>query len=840
MKILSFLFVALLAAQCCRSQGNSVQRKNITIKKISGSVKIDGVLDEQVWKDAPAADKFVQFQPTPFKAEEKGNESEVHFLYNNLGVYVGGYMHEKQKDSIAAELAGRDGFGNNDFLGVIFDTYEDHLNGFEYFVTPLNEQWDAKNSPTNGEDFSWNSVWQSGVKIQKDGWSFEMFIPYSAIRFGKKNIQDWGLNIVRQRRKSGQKFFWAPLDPNVNGLFTQEGYLKGFENIQPPVRLQLSPYFSTYYNKDGTNSYGIKNGVSVNGGADIKYGLNQAFTLDMTLIPDFGQVQTDNLTLNLGPFEQKFSDNRPFFTEGTELFSKGNLFYSRRIGGAPIHQYDFSLNPGETVTENPAKSKLLNATKISGRTQKGLGVGFLNAVTKPQYAIIEDGTGKTRKFETDPLTNYNVFVLDQTMKHHSSISFVNTSVVRSGRDRDADVAAALFDLYDKKNTWNTGGNISVSNIIEQGKNTMGYYHYLYFGKVSGRFNFQLSHELLNAKYNKNDLGYFTNNNSINNYAWAGYSWNTAKSWYNRMNINAQLGYSRLVTPIDFYKGRHNMFETIDFNSNGNAQTKKLWNINYSFHIGTPYNDFYEPRDYGRVFYNKGSKGLNMNVGTNDSKKFSGNVGLFVGEGGVFHRTSFDPGIDGKIRFNSKFSIQGFVNVNHDRNQVGFADIRHGSSLANDTILFSRRNVDGVANTLVIKYSFNNRMSLNFQGTHNWTKVAPMQLYQLNVNSHLQTPDAALTDPSRPDPISPADYRQNYNFLSVDMNYNWEFKRGSFITLAWKDIGRNFGNSFERNYSKNLENIVTGKQFTSVSVKIIYFLDYSTWRAKAKAKGKREG
>ena len=185
-------------------------KRSLAIKKTNAHIKIDGVLDDAAWKDAPLADKFVEYRPTPFKNENAENAAEVHILYNNEGIYVGGYFHERTRDSIAAELIGRDGFGNNDFGGVVLDTYQDKLNGFEYFVTPLGEQMDAKVAPNNNgnnEDFSWNSVWQSAAKIQNDGWSFEMFIPFSAIRFGKKKLQDWGLNIMRRRKKAGKIFF---------------------------------------------------------------------------------------------------------------------------------------------------------------------------------------------------------------------------------------------------------------------------------------------------------------------------------------------------------------------------------------------------------------------------------------------------------------------------------------------------------------------------------------------------------------------------------------------------------------------------------------------------------
>ena len=185
-----------------------IPKRSLAIQKTNAVIKIDGMLDEAAWKDAPKADHFVELRPIPFKREDTANATEVHILYSNEGIYVGGYLHEKNKDSIASELIGRDGFGNNDLVGIMLDTYQDKLNGFEYFITPLGEQMDAKVAPSNNgnnEDFSWNAVWQSAAKIHSDGWSFEIFIPFSAIRFGNKRIQDWGLNIIRRRKKSGSR-----------------------------------------------------------------------------------------------------------------------------------------------------------------------------------------------------------------------------------------------------------------------------------------------------------------------------------------------------------------------------------------------------------------------------------------------------------------------------------------------------------------------------------------------------------------------------------------------------------------------------------------------------------
>lgn len=824
LKIKALCFCIMLSAIAI---GQQVDKRKIPIKRISSHIKIDGILDEAAWKDVPVADKFVELRPVPFRKESADNPTEIYFLYNNEGIYVGGYLHEKSKDSIAMELAGRDGFGNNDFVGVVFDTYYDKLNGFEYFVTPMNEQWDAKSSNGGNEDFSWNAVWQSAVKVHSDGWSFEMFLPYSAIRFGKKKIQDWGLNIVRKRQKSGQQLFWQTIDPNQNGFLNQEGLLTGLENIKPPVRLQLSPYLSTYLNHDGTAPEGIKKTTAtVNGGMDVKYGINQAFTLDMTLIPDFGQVQSDNRVLNLSPFELRFNENRSFFTEGTELFSKGNLFYSRRIGVEPRYKKYYDAPVNNKIEEDPSQAKIINATKISGRTQKGLGVGVLNAITRREYTSFLDTTnGGTSKLETMPLTNYNVFVLDQTLKHNSSISLVNTNVLREGRDYDANVTSALFDFNNKKNVWNIGGNVSFSNIMGGGNKTVtGYAHSIYLGKTSGRFLFNVYQDLFNDKYDKSDLGFFTNNNTMDQGLWMQYNWRKPKAWYNQMRINLNFWYGRLVSPIDNLRRKKMMYQNLGGNINGNAQTKKLQWIGFSLNMNADYNDFYEPRSYGRVFHNKGSYGLNVWYESNNAKKLSWTGTLFAGTGGVFHRTSAEAYLTGKIRFNSKFSVDNSLDVSFANNQPGWA-----ASLPGDTIIFSRRNVRTVENVIGFKYNFTNKMGLTLRARHYWSKVDPKQFYQLDENGGLVTPTTPFT----------GNVNQNYNYLSVDAVFNWQFAQGSFFSIVWKDIADNFeyGGDFEKKYTKNLGNTIDGHQFNSLSVKVIYFIDYLTAKRRLTSKRK---
>lgn len=808
------ILIALLLLFSCTAftQATSVPAKTLQAVRTQSKIVIDGELKDAAWKTAPMAGNFVEWRPAAGKAEDQDSRTEVWLLYDDEAIYVAGFCHER-RDSITKELVGRDVVGVNDFVGVIFDTYHDKINGFGYYVTPLGEQFDAKYS-SNGEDGSWNSVWESNSKIVEGGWTFEMKIPYSAIRFSSRNIQNWGMNITRRRNKTGQQFMWSPVDPNTNGFLNQFGEWEHIENIKPPVRLSFSPYFATYVDHYPYNQAGKKNwSSSVNGGMDVKYGITKAFTLDMTLIPDFGQVQSDNQVLNLSPFEVRYNENRSFFTEGTELFNKGNLFYSRRIGGTPLNYgkvYN-QLQPGETVVENPSTTKLINATKVSGRTASGLGIGFFNAVTDATYATIEDGAKVQRKVQTNPLTNYNIIVLDQSLKHNSSISFVNASTLRSGDDYDANVSAAMWDLYDKKVMWNVGGKVAVSQLLgytSDHKNLNGYMHSVGFGKVSGRFNFNISQEFVNDKYQQNDLGFFNNNNYLDHYLWVGYRWTQPKHWYKNLYYNFNGFYSRRYTP--------SAYQSIGANTNINGTLKNLWNFGVTADFKPESNDFYEPRIGSKVFKRPGSWMTGFWIGTNRAKKYSANFEVYNRTALKYNGHFTDYFISQRYRFNDKLSIGVSTSLQPRKNNLGFAFTQGNDSY------FGLRDISTVENTFNTKYNFNNRMGLTLRVRHYWSKVENKQFFRLKDDGYMEDYN-----------FSSDAYNYNVSFFNVDMVYTWQFAKGSFLNLVWKDASQLFNNNVRQQYFKNLDVTLDQPQANSFSLKVIYFLDYLDLKKKRK-------
>jgi len=786
------------------------QVKQIRAVKTDATFKIDGNLDEEGWKACPPITDLIEFQPDPGKVESYQDRSEFYLLYDDNYIYFGGFCHEPNTDSISRELVGRDKIGNSDFAGVIFDTYNDKINGSGFFVTPFGEQYDAKYSAGGNEDDTWNSVWESAAKLQKGGWSFEIRIPYSALRFPNKSNQTWGINFIRRRQLTTQQFAWNNIDPDKSGLMNQEGEWTGIEKINAPLRLSFSPYFSAYLNHYPYHTKGVKDITSsLNGGMDVKYGINESFTLDMTLIPDFGQVQSDNQVLNLTPFEVQYNENRTFFTEGTELFSKGNLFYSRRIGSEPIHYSDVAnkIDSSEHIIKNPTESKIINATKISGRTAKGLGIGFLNALTQPMYAIVGDENGSQRKIKTNPLTNYNIIVLDQTMKNNSSVSLINTNVLRQSSDYNANVSAFVFNINDKKNVYNWNGKVALSKLFyKKGNSVTGYMHHVGFGKIGGKFIFQVYQELADKNYNPNDLGILFKNNYLDHYLYLGYNWNKPGNWYNNLHLNTDLTYSRRFSP--------DAYQSLFYELNLNGQLKNLMQAGMELEYNAAGNDFYEPRVANRVYKSPSGANVRVWISTNQAKKYSTNIQIIAGYTSIFHNKYYSLELGNNYRFTDKFSIGHQLNLNPSFSEGGFADI------TGDEVIFSRRDRSTVENIVTSKYNFNKNNGITFRMRHYWSQVRPMEYFTLQQDGSLAKNSSYNGNTN-----------QNLNIFNIDMVYTWQFAPGSFLNIVWKNSVYSGDQRINDAYFKNFDHTISAPQNNNISVKVIYYLDALSFRKK---------
>ncbi len=803
--IFSLIFFSVTAVTTFSQEKDTM--KFIPAVRAALPVTIDGDVSDAAWSTASRIEDMVEQRPTFGRLEDENSRTTFLIMYNDDAVYVAGICREP-KDSIASELVGRDVIGINDFAGVMIDTYRDQINGVGFYVTVLGEQYDCKYSLGN-EDGSWSAVFRTATKRTSEGWTFEMMIPYSALRFSEQPQQNWGINFVRRRTVSGRQVSWNPIDPNKFGIMSQTGLWSGIRDIKAPLRLSFSPYFSSYLSNN-PKADGNSNTTSVNGGMDVKYGVSRGFTLDMTLIPDFGQVQSDNQVLNLSPFEVRYNEYRAFFTEGTELFNKGNFFYSRRIGGLPVNfnkPYS-ALDTGSVLLENPLETKLINATKFSGRTQKGLGIGIFNAVTRPQFARLSSPDGKPFKIETDPLTNYNIIALDKTMKNNSSVSLLNTSVIRNGSTYDANVTAAMWDLYDKNVNWNFWGKFAHSYLSGQSlvKNVSGNLAELNFGKFRGPLNFEVNRHFADETYEQNDLGYFNNNNFIRYSANVWYKWNKPKSFYNRLTASLNTSYIQQHLP------RRYQSKSVSFYVNG--QHKKLWTFGLDVNYTPDQQDFYEPRKKGALFRIPSSWKIGGFYNSNSAFRYSLSWTGGARVSREYNSLLYDSYLYNRYRFNDKLTISLDTYIAKQTNGTGYA---YTPAAPGDSVVFGLRNRKTVENTFNVKYNFNIKMGLTFRARHYWSSVHYKDYFTLQPDGELKPFDGPST----------VNADNNANFFNIDMIYTWQFAQGSFINISWKNAAELFGGNATSEYFSNVKNIVREPHQNVLSFKIIYYLDYLT-------------
>ncbi len=810
------LFLLPFLIVCCT--GFSQSKKLQAVKTIQAP-RIDGHLDDSVWQLAPVAVDFIQ--KSPQAGQPASVKTEVRILYDDDAVYIGAMMYD-DPSLIKKQLTERDGESraNVDYFSVFFDPYMDKQNGFQFLVTTKNVQSDARMSPNDHLDFdtygnkTWDAVWESKTSLVNNGWIAEMKIPYISLRFAKKDLQDWGLQFLRFIRRNNESSFWNPVDPNLNGFVNQFGEYDGLQNIQPPLRLSFSPYVSGGFRIAPLKGVNQTDWLK-RGGMDLKYGVNESFTIDATLIPDFGQVISDNVILNLSPFEVQFQENRPFFTEGTELFNKAGLFYSRRVGATPSGFYNVkdmvSADPNLEIIKNHSVTQLYNAVKFSGRNNKKLGIGIFNAVTAPMHAIIRDKTtGEETKIETSPLSNYNIFVLDQALSRRSSITFTNTNVLRSGSARDANVSALDFAFFDKTNTYTVSGATRYSKIY--GTNPYdGFNTNFRFAKVSGRWQYNFQNIIKSEKYDPNDLGILLRPNEVNYTGGLSYNQFTPKGSFITYNYNLIAKYNWLYKPYVFTK--------LDLKATALWVFRNYWDVTITAGIIPRWeHNYFELRTNGRYISYPVNYGFNLG-GSSDSRKK-----LFVRYGVSYivapkydnKYTSFSLGF--RQRFSNNFNLDLQLTSGLETNQLGYAFLRevNGDPIAG---FRDNRNFESVLTGI---YNFTSRINFSLRARHFWNKVNYISFHDVDAKGYLL-----------PKPFI-AGQDENFNVFNLDAFLTWDFRLGSRIILGWKNFlgdDEYIDGLIKRSYLNNFGETFNLAHGNEVTIRFIYFLDYNQLKKK---------
>ena len=760
--------------------------------------------DDSIWQTIQPISDFVQYQPV-YNAPASFR-TEVKIAYDDYAIYVLAHMYDPHPDSILRQLGLRDEEHlNADMFGIEFDTYNNQLDSYSFMLSASGVQYDWRES-----DGTYDAVWDSKVNITSDGWVAELKIPYSALRFAKTNPQLWGMELSRSVRRFRETDQWSIESLEAVNDLPYWGTLEGINNVVPPVRLSATPYLVMQAEHFPSSTPGNDISTSFGGGLDLKYGINESFTLDMSLLPDFSQVQSDNKVKNLTAFETVYAEQRPFFKEAVDLFMKGNIFYSRRIGKTPalFYSVEDSLDEGEHIDKNPVQQRLVNATKVSGRNKKGLAIGLLNAVTVNTYATIEDEQGNKQKILTDPMTNYNLLVFDQALKHNSDFYITNTNVFRDNTYRDANVTATGLTLNDKSNTYRIALSGGISQVFvpepdgeNKPVNNKGFKYGVSMSKTNGNFQWSLNLSSMDRKFDANDMGLTIYNNYNNNSARVSY--NIYKPFW----VLRDMGNSIQITNQNNFTTHKP--ETLKLSYNTFITTLKYFSIWGDVgHFLTETYDYYEPRTEGLYYMKPKAVWADLGFSSDYRKQFAldGNFSAYYSsrDNSKGASTRLSP----ILRLNNHFTFSLSARYEKNINDYGFA------SKQDENVIFGNRDINIFENAASGKYLFKNNVSLSLMARHYYAQGKYNSYYTLMGNGYL---------------LANSTYNENHDFIfntfNVDMVFSWIFAPGSSLNVVWKNEITGEKAYATGNYFNNFDATFHEPQLNNISFKVLYYIDY---------------
>ena len=597
--------------------------KRIYVTRALGDVAppvVDGDIEEASWELVPWEGDFVEQRPDENTAPDHQTRFKV--LYDARFLYVGIRCVDAEPGKIVKRLSRRDGF-EGDWVAIFIDSYHDLRNAFGFLVTAAGVKADLFESNNGGnEDESWNPIWYTKVQTDSVGWSAEMKIPLSQLKFGASMDQVWGFQVMRRLFREEERSVWQRLPPDAPGFVSEFGELHGLLNLEPQKQLEIQPYsvarLKTYENEVG-NPFEDGSDADLTAGLDAKIGVTNDLTLDLTINPDFGQVEADPSAIALDGFQIFFQERRPFFVENKNIFDFSlsaseagntfgidNLFYSRRIGRSP--QGTASTADGE-FEELPDNTPILGAAKFSGKTRNGWSVGILESLTSRRFATISGADGRRREM-IEPLTNYFLGRLQKDFNQRNSyIGGIFTATHREGLSEATDFlhhtaysGGMDFKHQWKGRDWYVEGNFFWSHVagneeaikatqegivhlfqrpgashveVDSARTTLsGTGGNLQLGKIgNGHWKFETGGTWRSPQLELNDLGFQSRADDIRHYTWIGYQTLRPDSTFRKLGMN----YNHWAA-WDF-GGYLNM---VQFNTNSWQNWKDNWFSNLGF------------------------------------------------------------------------------------------------------------------------------------------------------------------------------------------------------------------------------------------------------------------
>jgi hypothetical protein len=544
---------------------------------------INGTLDDESWNEGTWAGGFTQNQP--FNGQPETQLTEFKILFDDNNLYVAIKSYDSSPDSIVNRLTRRDE-ADGDLVGIIIDSFHDLRTGFLFGVSSSGVKYDQMFTNDNGNgDSSWDPNWWVRTSVNKEGWVAEMKIPFSQVRFEKNSGDVWGFDVARILYRKNEQTFWQHIPRDAPGLIHLFAELKGLEKIKPRKILDITPYGvakTETFEKVPENPFQSSGKLSkLNGGLDAKIGVTNNMTMDLTINPDFGQVEADPSVVNLSAYETFFNEKRPFFIEGNNITNFGlgigdggvgndNLFYSRRIGRQP--QGYPNMKDG-WYADVPSRTNILGAAKLTGKTKDGLSIGIVDAMTSREDAVI-DTVGGRKTATVEPFTNYFVGRIQKDINNGNTL--IGGIFTSTNRELDNDVRDVLhkaaytggfdFTQYFKNKSWMVNVNTAFSLVqgsakaITSTQESSSHYFQrpdksyaildttrtslggaggrMQVMKLNGHWNFLGAVLWKTPGFETNDLGYMRVTDQILSVLWAGYSQYDPKGIYKSFNINS--------------------------------------------------------------------------------------------------------------------------------------------------------------------------------------------------------------------------------------------------------------------------------------------------------------
>ena len=839
--------------------GNNPKKTSVNAFRVTQPVTIDGKLDEIFWKNSHEITGFIQRDPDEGKpATEK---TIVWVCFDDDAIYIGARMFDSSPDSIVARLVRKDNYSNSDQFMAFFDPYNDKRSGYYFGLTAAGTIKDGVLYNDDWDDDDWDAVWEGKVNIDDKGWTAEMRIPFSQMRFNLSKDNVWGINFKRNISRNNEYDYLSYVPKKESGFVSHFVALKGLNDITPQNKLEIVPYVtakSTFTQQQAGNPFNDGSSFLSDVGLDLKYGLGSNLTLNATINPDFGQVEIDPAVINLSDAETFFSEKRPFFVEGSSVFNFGqggaksywgfnfsnpDFFYSRRIGRSPqgsLPNYDY--------VDQPSGTHILGAAKLTGKIGE-FNLGAISAVTKREFAEI-DLVGNKSSIEVEPLTYYGVLRGQKDFNEgKQGLGFISTLSTRSFSDnrlRDEINSSAFmggidgWTFLDESKTWVTTGWLSMSSIHGNSKRILdvqqNYTHYfqrpdldavnldsnatsmtglagrIFLNRQKGNFFFNSAFGFITPKYDVNDLGFMRRTNILNAHVGGGYSWNDPKDFYRYMELGGAVFRSydfdgNKISDGVFHYGfiRFNNYYSINWNFAYNPET-----VNNSATRGGP------------LMINLPGYQVSFNLNSDSRNNWTAGLNYFL-----YKQTdganSWNLGTNLSFRpaSNIYLSIGPYLSKNNNNAQyIGTYSDSYATNTYGNRYVFGELNQTTFSANIRLNWTFTPNLSLQLfvqplisTGKYtNYKELARPKSFDFNIygnNGSTFDNTNYIADPDGSGPASPIDIgKQDFKFSSLRGNavLRWEYNPGSVLFFVWTQTRTGFENNGDFQFGKSFNNL----------------------------------